>query len=56
MHHKQKIVLFPYVDHNTVFEKGFVAKKSGHSRGSTIDLTFIDKNKLLKPVNSTKRV
>ena len=32
----------PRVDKRDLFKKGFIASKSGHSRGSTIDLTIID--------------
>lgn len=32
---------YPRVEKNRVFELGYVAKKSGHSRGSTVDLTII---------------
>lgn len=32
---------YPYIDKARVFELGYVAKKSGHSRGSTVDLTLI---------------
>lgn len=32
---------YPRVDKARVFELGYVAEKSGHSRGSTIDLTLI---------------
>lgn len=33
---------YPRVDKRDLFTKGFIASKSGHSRGSTIDLTIID--------------
>ena len=33
---------YPKVDKRDLFKKGFIASKSGHSRGSTIDLTIID--------------
>lgn len=33
---------YPYVDRNRLFELGYIAKKSGHSRGSTLDLTLFD--------------
>jgi len=33
---------YPQVDKRELFKKGFIASKSGHSRGSTIDLTIID--------------
>ncbi|MAW14982.1 MAG: peptidase M15 [Flavobacteriaceae bacterium] len=32
---------YPDLKKNTLFELGFIAKKSGHSRGSTVDLTLI---------------
>ncbi len=31
---------YPNIDRVEVFEKGYVAAKSGHSRGSTVDLTL----------------
>lgn len=33
---------YPQVDKRELFKKGYIAPKSGHSRGSTIDLTIID--------------
>lgn len=38
---KNKPVYYPNVDKNQLFEKGYIAAKSGHSRGSTIDLTIV---------------
>jgi len=40
-----KLKYYPWVDKDKVFELGYVAEKSGHSRGSTVDITIIDKNK-----------
>src|SRR5690606_27455166 len=40
---------YPGVDKRDLFKLGYIAEKSGHSRGSTIDLTLIhlfDKNEL----------
>ena len=40
---------YPEVDKRYLFKLGYIAEKSGHSRGSTIDLTLIylsDKNEL----------
>ncbi len=37
-----KNYFYPEVDKESLFEKGFVAKRSGHSRGSTVDLTLFD--------------
>lgn len=35
-------VFYPDVDKADLFTRGFIAKRSGHSRGSTIDLTLLD--------------
>jgi len=32
---------YPYIEKEKVFDLGYVAKRSGHSRGSTVDLTII---------------
>ena len=37
-----KPVFYPEVDKADLFEQGFIARRSGHSRGSTIDLTLLD--------------
>jgi zinc D-Ala-D-Ala dipeptidase len=31
---------YPHIDRATMFENGYVASRSGHSRGSTVDLTL----------------
>lgn len=33
---------YPDLDKADLFEKGYIARRSGHSRGSTIDLTLLD--------------
>jgi D-alanyl-D-alanine dipeptidase len=33
---------YPNIDRTEMFDKGYVAAKSGHSRGSTVDLTLYD--------------
>ena len=33
---------YPNVDRSKLFELGYIAKKSGHTRGSTVDLTLFD--------------
>lgn len=45
-HKKQRH--YPNIDRPEMFEKGYVAAKSGHSRGSTVDLTIyhLDTGKL----------
>lgn len=37
-----KDYFYPDLDKDKLFELGFVAKKSSHSRGSTVDLTLFD--------------
>jgi zinc D-Ala-D-Ala dipeptidase len=37
---RTKLRHYPNIDRADMFEKGFVAVKSGHSRGSTVDLTL----------------
>jgi len=39
---KMKLSYYPNVDKKNLFKEGYIAKHSGHSRGSTIDLTLID--------------
>ena len=38
---KMKQVFFPNVAKAALFEEGYIAAKSGHSRGSTVDLTLV---------------
>lgn len=37
-----KAVFYPDVDKRDLFSQGFIARLSGHSRGSTVDLTLLD--------------
>ncbi len=37
-----KASYYPNVQKSELFEKGYIAARSGHSRGSTVDLTLID--------------
>jgi D-alanyl-D-alanine dipeptidase len=37
---RKKLRHYPNIDRSELFEKGYVAAKSGHSRGSTVDLTL----------------
>tara|TARA_B100000579_G_scaffold192101_1_gene156960 strand:+ start:196 stop:867 length:672 start_codon:yes stop_codon:yes gene_type:complete len=39
---KMKSTHYPNVKKKRLFKEGYIASKSGHSRGSTIDLTIID--------------
>ena len=38
---KMKDEFYPKVDKSMLFREGYIAKKSGHSRGSTVDLTVV---------------
>lgn len=44
---------FPQLNKSELFPKGYIADKSGHSRGSTVDLTIcsVRKNGTVKPLN-----
>ena len=37
-----KPYFYPELEKNVLFSKGYIGKKSGHSRGSTVDLTLFD--------------
>ncbi|MFE7316877.1 M15 family metallopeptidase [Streptomyces sp. NPDC057555] len=38
---RMKTEFYPRVDKSVLFEDGYIAEKSGHSRGSTVDLTLV---------------
>jgi D-alanyl-D-alanine dipeptidase len=38
---KMKEKYYPELDKSVLFELGYIAEKSGHSRGSTVDLTLV---------------
>ncbi|MFH8992406.1 M15 family metallopeptidase [Streptomyces sp. NPDC017940] len=38
---RMKREFYPRVDKSRLFEDGYIAEKSGHSRGSTVDLTIV---------------
>ncbi len=46
---------YPDINKADVFKLGYVAEKSGHSRGSTIDLSIIKIGDSLKPITLQKR-
>lgn len=41
---RMKPYFYPDLDKEELFEKGYIAKLSSHSRGSTVDLTLLDMN------------
>lgn len=40
---EMKARFYPGINKKDLFSAGYLAKKSGHSRGSTVDLTLVDK-------------
>lgn len=42
---KNKEIFYPDMEKESIFSDGFIAKKSAHSRGSTVDLTLIESGK-----------
>ena len=44
---RMKLKYYPNVDKKSLFKEGYIAARSGHSRGSTVDLTIVslDPNK-----------
>jgi D-alanyl-D-alanine dipeptidase len=49
---KTKTKYYPEVQKNMLFKEGYIAEKSGHSRGSTVDLTLV---KLSSATNESVR-
>ena len=37
-----KRFFYPYLEKDVVFDQGYIARRSGHSRGSVADLTLVD--------------
>ena len=38
----RKASFYPELDKSVLFDQGYIAAKSGHSRGSTVDLTLVE--------------
>jgi D-alanyl-D-alanine dipeptidase len=53
---EMKRVFFPRVDKRRVFALGYVAAKSSHSRGSTMDLTIVRRGAPKQPVYAARAV
>lgn len=41
---RMKKYFYPELDKSVLFDQGYIAEKSSHSRGSTVDLTLFDMN------------
>jgi D-alanyl-D-alanine dipeptidase len=52
---RKKSQYYPRVNKADVFELGYVAKRSGHSRGSTVDLTLIKNGQCLYDIKEEQR-
>jgi D-alanyl-D-alanine dipeptidase len=50
-----KNLYYPSIDKPNLFDLGYLAKKSGHSRGSTVDLTLIPIDQGLQAINVATR-
>jgi D-alanyl-D-alanine dipeptidase len=46
---------YPNLNKQEVFSRGFVATKSKHSRGSTVDITIIERGKKVCPIKKIPR-
>jgi D-alanyl-D-alanine dipeptidase len=51
----KKAQYYPRVNKADVFELGYVAKRSGHSRGSTVDLSLIKNGQSVHGIKEKKR-
>lgn len=48
---KTKSTYYPRVSKEILFAQGYIAERSGHSRGSTVDLTIVSKNAPFEPLD-----
>lgn len=46
---RMKSVYYPHVDKSDLFQDGYIADKSGHSRGSAVDITIISRGQPPEP-------
>jgi len=51
----KKAQYYPRINKADVFDLGYVAERSGHSRGSTVDLTIIEDGKEVQEVKEIER-
>ncbi|MDD3265604.1 MAG: M15 family metallopeptidase [Burkholderiales bacterium] len=52
---KMKTEFYPTVDKRNLFKEDYIAYKSGHSRGSTMDLTIVPLNSKIPVINASKK-
>lgn len=46
---------YPTINKKDIFDLGYIAERSGHSRGSTVDITIIQSSMSLKTVTKSNR-
>lgn len=51
----QKSLYYPTIDKKDLLSLGYIAEKSAHSRGSTVDVSIISINKEIKTIEITER-
>jgi zinc D-Ala-D-Ala dipeptidase len=49
---KMKAEFYPHVDKRRLFHNGYIASRSGHSRGSTVDLTIVPLDATAQPARA----
>lgn len=52
---KTKSIYYPRVPKESLFAQEYIAERSGHSRGSTVDLTIVSKNAPFEPLDMGTR-
>lgn len=53
---EKKKEYYPHIHKKDVFKLGYIAEKSGHSRGSTVDVTIIELDKEIHPIRTAERL
>lgn len=53
---KTKNLYYPRITKKECFEQGFIAKRSAHSRGSTVDLTVIERGQKVCPPDQAQQL
>jgi D-alanyl-D-alanine dipeptidase len=51
---KAKEQYYPYIDKKTLFDIGFISRRSSHTRGSAVDLTIIDLGKKVSQIREVQ--
>ncbi|RYE14080.1 MAG: peptidase M15 [Rickettsiales bacterium] len=54
--HKMKDYYYPTIDKKDSFDLGYISKRSGHTRGSTVDITLLSIDQNFKSIKNYKRI